>query len=189
MSSVSVAIQQTHHDAPDCQRPPPALMDLKVAHWHAAEYLTFEIMEWIEAHRSESDALAFELPPPKWFEPSYHKIRLTTFVAHHFRIINEQFKHNPYGLGAGWFWVVMAAAFSFIFGHIMLGTIEGLTLGNWMPGLGFGMRSAILKVLVPVLRGAMNGLPVVWMLIAFCFPALIANLQEQFYALGIDVEL
>lgn len=188
MSPMSVRIRQNHNDVPDSRRPPAETMDMKVAHWHAAEYLSGEITEWLEAHQRDAPAPApqFELPPLKWFEPSYKGVRFTTFVAHHFRVINEQFKHNPYGLGAGWFWVVMAAAFSFIFGHITIGALEAIGLGGV---IGRNNGDFIIKVLVPVLRGAMNGLPVVWMLIAFCFPALIANLQDQFYALGLDVEL
>lgn len=154
---------------------------MRLSYEHAVEYLKCEIMQWLEDHKPEP------MPPaPKskllWYIPSIQGVTVPEAIAYPFSLVNEEFKHNPYGIGARWFWLVMAAAFTFWFGHIAVGTVESA-----FEAFAPNKRYPIAKGLLPVLKGWLSGLPVVWMIIAFCFPALIANLEDQLRAVGVHV--
>lgn len=81
---------------------------------------------------------------------------------------------NPYGLGAPWFWFIIAAQLLFLFGNILGGLVDAWDsldkddANHWLP----------------VLRGGVSSLPIVWMLTMTLFPPLIANAKDQFEVYG-----
>ena len=113
-----------------------------------------------------------------WYIPHIRGVKLSTAIAHQFDLVNQHFKCNPYNIGARWFWTIVIASVIFSGGHLAIGTIEAFKIES----------PASPRSYLALTKGFLNGIPVVWMLLAFCFPALIAPLQEQLDALGIKVD-
>jgi hypothetical protein len=98
---------------------------------------------------------------------------------HHLRILHESFRTNPYGLGAKWFWFILLAQILFLLGNVGGGIVDALnSLGDdnanhWLP----------------VIKGGVSALPVVWMLTMTLFPPLIANVKDQFAVFGYKIDV
>jgi hypothetical protein len=91
-------------------------------------------------------------------------------------MIHESFCDNPYGLSGFFYWVIVFAFLTFMGGQIAVGMVDAMNTDNegqfWLP----------------VFKGALAALPVVWMLTMFLFPALLANRQEQYAAYGHQID-
>jgi uncharacterized membrane protein len=93
-------------------------------------------------------------------------------------MIHEEFCDNPYGIPGHLYWIVVASMLIFMVGNILLGVFD--SLGSSIAGEFDQVR--------PLLQGALNAMPVVWVLTTFLFPALIANRREQYAAFGHEVD-
>jgi hypothetical protein len=169
----------------------------------AAAYLTGEIYEWFRERGIDKEAeilqeeevstmLAYpafnhfsnafqeplDRPHVPWYCGGYRGVRIDRALIWHIRMIHESFCDNPYGLSGFFYWLILFAFLFYMFGNIMVGMVDALdTLEN---GKG--------RFWLPVFKGALAALPVVWMLTMFMFPALLANRQEQYAAYGHQID-
>ena len=147
--------------------PRPGFMHIEMPEDEATDYAKATIHDYFRQRKPNGTSTATIAPRPvrSWRENIVYRCRL----------VHERFKANPYGIGASWFYFVIATAFVYSMGNIGVGIVEAFTAGGgW-------------KANVAVVRGFLAALPVVWMMIGFCFPALIANLDAQFKALRIHL--
>jgi hypothetical protein len=72
------------------------------------------------------------------------------------------------------YWLLLFSMLLFMVGNIAIGAVDGYPqnpLSQW-------------SMLRPMLQGAINGIPVIWVMTTFLFPALIANRKEQYAVYG-----
>ncbi|KAF1915016.1 hypothetical protein BDU57DRAFT_531385 [Ampelomyces quisqualis] len=158
-------------------------VNVKIPREDAAAYLIGEILEWfkergidIEAQKAEAELedLKSKHKHRPWYRGGYKGVRIDRAIMHHCKMLHESFRMNPYGLGAPWFWFILAAQLLFLFGNILGGlvdawnTLDDDDANHW----------------IPVLKGGVAALPMVWMLTMFLFPPLIANAKDQFAVYG-----
>jgi hypothetical protein len=91
-------------------------------------------------------------------------------------MIHEEFCDNPYGIPGHLYWIVVASMLVFMVGNILLGFLDSYGAGEEFDELR------------PLLQGALNAMPVVWVMTTFLFPALIANRSAQYAAFGHQVD-
>jgi hypothetical protein len=105
-------------------------------------------------------------------------VRIDRALMWHIRMIHESFCDNPYGLSGFFYWLILFAFLFYMAGNIMIGMVDALDAAD-KEGSRFWL---------PVFKGALTALPVVWMLTMFMFPALLANRQEQYAAYGHEID-
>jgi hypothetical protein len=109
-----------------------------------------------------------------WYLGGYEGVRIHKAVRFHMKFWRESFRSNPYGLNAKWYLFIMFSQLAFLLGNIMMGTAEAMDR----------YKAEEKHVWAPILRGAVAGLPIVWMFTLFLYPPLIANVKDQFTAMG-----
>jgi hypothetical protein len=96
-------------------------------------------------------------------------------IKFHYEFWRESFRLNPYG----WYLFIMCSQLAFLFGNILMGTADAVTsLRN-----GGGRHEW-----VTVVKGGVAALPIIWMFTLFLYPPLIANVKDQFSAMGYNYD-
>lgn len=113
-----------------------------------------------------------------WYQGYHDGVRIDQAIRWFFRVMHESFAHNPYGLGARWYWFIITAMLTFGLGNTANGLVKASGLSR--PTLGGQMFEG--------LQGLCAALPIAWMMPTFLFPALIANIDQQYAAMGVKIE-
>jgi hypothetical protein len=71
------------------------------------------------------------------------------------------------------YWLLLFSMLFFMVGNIAIGAVDG-----------YPQNPSRWSMLRPMLQGAINGIPVTWVMTTFLFPALIANRKEQYAVYG-----
>jgi hypothetical protein len=166
----------------------------------AAAYLEGEIYEWfwergidkraeIEQEkrvRTQAVSLAWQgisnilqglpkhRPHVPWYLGGINGVRADRAIRWQIKSVHEEFRDNPYGLGGLMYWLLLFSMLVFMVGNIAIGAVDGSSQNP----------SSRWSVLRPMLQGAINGIPVIWVMTTFLFPALIANRKEQYAVHG-----
>jgi hypothetical protein len=119
-----------------------------------------------------------ELKHVPWYHGGYKGVRIDKAIMHHLRILHESFRTNPYGLGAKWFWFILIAQVLYLIGNIVDGIGDAI----------ISLQDPNACHWLPVIKGGVAALPVVWMLTMTLFPPLIANVKDQFAVFGYEID-
>ncbi|KAH7077213.1 hypothetical protein FB567DRAFT_596394 [Paraphoma chrysanthemicola] len=135
-------------------------------------YLEREIVEWFR-DRDLGDPGPKE-PPKPWYCGYYKGVRFDKVIRHYYVRMRENWRSNPYGIGALLYLSMLVSYCLFVVGNVLAGVLEGRKQREEQAGNGG----------LPILKGVLAAMPVTWMLPIFLFPPLIANVNQQFEAHG-----
>jgi hypothetical protein len=109
-----------------------------------------------------------------WYRGGWDGVPIHKAVKFHYEFWRESFRLNPYGLSHGWYLFILLSQLCFLLGNLLVGTADGV----------LGARKGERHAWVSVVRGGVASLPIVWMFTLFLYPPLIANVKDQFSAMG-----
>jgi hypothetical protein len=121
----------------------------------------FADAEWTNMHTNKP-----------WWHGYYKGVRIDQVVLYCFRVTNQSFAHNPYGLGPFNYWLILMAMALYVALNF---------------GAGYMSASEVDRRFIELLKGVCASIPVVWMYMLLLYPALIANVRDQYAAMGHEI--
>lgn len=147
----------------------------------AVHYTLAECQTWLRDRHLSLARAETHARERRWNKTLAHKLlgRCCTIggapiddaILYCIRRSNAHFKNNPYGLSSAPYWAIAVSMLLWSLTNLVNGFLDGFQVYQEHPK-------------VKCLTGFMGALPGVWMFILFLKPALIANVKDQYAAMG-----
>jgi hypothetical protein len=136
----------------------------------ASAYLEGLIVDYIDEETSKASIVSEDYVP--WYKGGIKGVPAHKAVWYCCKLVWETFANNPYGLSPVAYLIAGSAMLAVLYGNFILAVIKGYQDESWLTFFGC----------------LVNGLVVFWSFPFFLHPALIANVQQQYAALGLPVD-
>jgi hypothetical protein len=150
---------------------------MELSYKDAVQYTLSECQSWLRsrdiAPHTISTLNEWDTNKP-WYRGYINGVRIDKFIIFHPHLLDAKFAHNPYGIPSPLYWFILAAMMGNMIGHLVLGFLRGVVDAD----------NRLARAGVEVFGGFVSALPMVWMASLFMFPALIANVQDQYAVMG-----
>ncbi|KAH4004802.1 hypothetical protein HBI13_026800 [Parastagonospora nodorum] len=147
----------------------------------AVHYTIAECQTWLRDRQISLERTGTHALERRWAKSRAHRLLLgrctiagapiDDAILYCLRRSNAHFKNNPYGLSSAPYWAIAVSMLLWSLTNLVNGFLDGFEVYAKYPK-------------AKCLTGFMSALPGVWMFILFLKPALIANVKDQYAAMG-----